>query len=159
METKTITPKEFIDYECQHSRAAMNEWVYSINPEFVKYRINSSEFLSKEVYPTYRLDESGGKLTAVCEDKKATPITFTELSVRKELVGALLEEGYKSKNDTVIAYHCAKCCVWVIKDGIHRLITWTVNGENRIITVYQVSSCDWSRACVDMPNYCKCSNK
>lgn len=151
-----ITPKEFMDYERNNSRAFWDEWIDAISPCFERYQIYSSDFLSREAFPTYRLDETGNQLTLVYQDKNATPITFSDLSVRESLFTPLLREGYISTNETILAYHCTNCLVWVIKDGTHRLINWAVKKENRLITVYQVSSRDWSRAQVDMPNYCKC---
>ena len=68
----------------------------------------------------------------------------------------IISDGYVSKNDTVLAYHCSVCKVWVIKDGIHRLSKWLVDNVNKKITVYQVASGDWSKATLDMQNFCKC---
>jgi len=156
MELEKITPNEFIKYEESNSRSAKNEWLLCIDPKFTKYRTNLEKFLSNDVYPTYRLNESGTALTSVFENNKATPITFTVLAKRPELLTKLLGEGYVSKDNTLLVYHCESCCVWLVKDGIHRLFSWIVEKENREIFVYQVTSINWSNATVDMPNFCKC---
>lgn len=156
MKLQQITPYEFNEYERLHSRACKLEWMFCLEPKFMKYRIMVMDFISQEVYPTYRLDKSGEFLTPIYEDKNATPITFSELAARPGLLINILKEGYISKNDTVLVYHCETCKVWLVKDGIHRLSKWAVEGEKKEITVYQVSSKNWSHAQVDMPNYCKC---
>ncbi len=151
-----ITPNEFMQYEAEHSTSGKNEWLLCIDPKFSKYQIMLNEFFERDVYPTYRLDKSGNVLTGKYEDKEAIPITFSSLAERPELLSGLVNEGYVSKNDSVLAYHCESCKVWVIKDGIHRLSKWLVEKLNMKITVYEVASNDWSHATLDMPNYCKC---
>jgi hypothetical protein len=156
MTPEPITPHEFVEFETRNSSATHNEWLYCIDPKFTKYRIMVSAFLSSNVFPTYRLDKSGTSLTSIFQDKEASPITFVSLASRLDLIEALLREGFISTNDTVLAYHCERCGVRVVKDGIHRLCKWVAEGTDREITVYQVSSKDWGRAPVDMPNYCRC---
>jgi len=156
MTPEPITPHEFVEFETTNSSAAHNEWLYCIDPKFTKYRIMVSAFLSSNVFPTYRLDKFGTSLTSIFQDKEASPITFVSLASRLDLIEALLREGFISTNDTVLAYHCERCGVRVVKDGIHRLCKWVAEGTDREITVYQVSSKNWERAPVDMPNYCRC---
>lgn len=156
MTPEPITPYEFMEFETTNSNASHNEWLYCIEPKFTRYRIMVSAFLSSNVFPTYRLDKSGARLTGVFQDKEASPISFLTLANRPDLTETLLEEGFISTNDTVLAYHCETCGVRVVKDGIHRLCKWAAEGTDREITVYEVSSRDWARAPVDMPNYCRC---
>jgi hypothetical protein len=151
-----ITPEEFMNIEEINSRAIKCEWIKSIDPKFRKYKCNLLSFLSQEVFPTYRLDTSKTKLTSVYEDKKATPITFSELIKHPNLYQTLIREGFKNTSTNILAYHCSKCNVFVIKDGIHRLIKWSIEQDDKELIIYQVESDDWSNANIDMPNYCKC---
>jgi hypothetical protein len=156
MTAGSITPHEFVEFEKTNSRSAYNEWLYCLDPKFTKYRIVVNNFLTNNVFPTYRLAKSGTQLTSIFQDREATPISFVALARRPELIESLLSEGFISTNDTVLAYHCSTCGVRVVKDGIHRLCKWAVEGSDREITVYEVSSRDWARAPVDMQNYCAC---
>jgi hypothetical protein len=156
MTPELITPYEFIEFERTNSRAIPNEWLHCIEPKFTKYQVTLSAFLSDDVFPTYRLDKSGANLTSVFQDKEARPISFLCLAKCPDLIGGLLEEGYISTNQMMLVYHCEMCGVHVVKDGIHRLCKWAVEEVDREITVYQVSSRDWSNAYIDMPNYCRC---
>lgn len=156
MNQEAITQARFDAFERENSRAFHSEWRHCVEPRFTKYRTTLSAFLSHDVYPTYRLDKSGVSLTGAFEDKEASPISFLSLAKRPDLIETLLKEGYISKNNTVLAYHCESCGVHVVKDGIHRLCKWAVEGTDLEIDVYQVSSRDWSGAPVDMPNFCRC---
>jgi len=161
-----IKQEEFSNYENTNSRAfkdELAEWRLSIKPEFTRYTANLLEFISQHnAYPLYRVDKTGSTLTGAYEDKTAKPITFAELINRDDLRDELVAKGligaeYKNSDNTVIiSYHCSKCNIFVIKDGIHRLTTWGVYQINKEITVYQVSSNDWLRANSDMPNFCTC---
>ncbi|MEW6586905.1 MAG: hypothetical protein AB1442_15025 [Nitrospirota bacterium] len=154
-----ITPQEFIQFEESNSSALKNEWLLAKDPVFRKYECSLLSFIAQDVYPTYRTDKAGLKLTGAFEDKEAIPITFHELSKRQDLCHNIIREGYRNKGNAILAYHCFGCNVYVIKDGIHRLIQWAVNREDRTIIVYQVSSKDWSDAKIDMPNFCRCIKK
>jgi len=152
-----ITPREFRNHESIYSRAIDDEWFDCIDPSFSRYSIVMDDFLSTNVYPTCRLDKSGTKLTSIYEDHEASPISFIQLRDRQRLLSDIVAEGYESSDNNILVYKCLECHTMVVKDGIHRISTWMVNGENRDLIILQVSSADWSSAMIDMPNFCKCS--
>jgi hypothetical protein len=151
-----ITPREFRNHERTHSRAIGDEWFDCIEPSFSKYSIMMDDFLLTNVYPTSRLDKSGNKLTSIYEDNEASPISFRQLQNQQWLLREILSEGYASSDNIILVYKCLACNSMVVKDGIHRISAWIVNGENRELTILQVSSEDWSCAQIDMPNFCRC---
>lgn len=156
MWTQPITPSEFIAFQLASS-ANGDEWAYSINPEFAIFSMSLDRFLAMKTCPTHRLHRSGEALTPIFQDRSATPITFSELLERPDLARELIFDPYRpDENNTILAYHCNGCDVWVVKDGCHRVTTWGHHKENREIDVVRVSSGDWSRARVDMPNFCTC---
>ncbi|MEW8629139.1 MAG: hypothetical protein AB2591_03990 [Candidatus Thiodiazotropha sp.] len=157
MKAIKITPKEFIDFEKANSRSSQFEWLFCLEPKFYRYRVSLTDFLQNKVYPTYRLNNSGAALTGAYEDSTATPISFIELKERPELLEAILNEGYVSENDSVLVYRCERCGVTVVKDGIHRISRWMIDNEKKELSIYEVVSTDWSKAIVDMPNFCKCA--
>ena len=85
MTTESITPREFMEFETNNSRAAPHEWVDAVDPKFTRCRIMLKAFLSIDIFPTCRRDRSGIRLTSVFEDRDASPISFLALAGRPDL--------------------------------------------------------------------------
>lgn len=144
-------------------RAKLEERNDAVSPRYVKYICSADELFCKKTYPTWRTNMDATKYIGAYETPRdqAFPISFGELAKRPHLFSEInfIEHEDYLKSTCIIAFHCQRCGVHVIKDGNHRLLQCAYHKLNPTLEVYQVVSRDWTSCMVDMKNFCECISK
>ncbi len=161
---KNITEEQFVEIANQENcRADINERNLAISPTYVQYSCGAKDFLQKKVYPTWRTNKDATQVIGAFEIPRhqAFPISYIQLSIKPHLFSDLNFSPHINyfKTNTIIAFHCTTCGVYVIKDGSHRLLQCAVHGSDPVLDIYQVISGNWLSCNVDMKNFCECFAK
>jgi hypothetical protein len=159
-----ITEQEFALAERLHSRTWRGEYRLAVTPTFSRTPIPAQQLLSQRAFPTWRTNKDGTKYIGRFEEPRTTAfaITFPTLAQRQSIFKDIdFDPAFDSfaagaATKPVIIYHCQGCGVHVVKEGNHRLLYCAYHGVDALLDVYQVSSGDWSKATVDMKNFCSC---
>jgi len=158
-----IEEDEFISIaQIEDCRSCLSERTDAILPAYYKYQIQAKDLLNSDTYPIWRTSKC---MKTYIGDYKISPteaylITYYRIALCQWLFDDIkfyLENNYFDTNNIII-FHCSSCNVRIVKDGNHRLLQYALYRNDVLLTVYEVSSADWTRSKVDMKNFCKCIN-